>query len=137
MRIARRPFLLSLLTIGALSVPGLRPALALSPEPAPPARLARTLAMLVPERESARRIGKAYLAVKPEEADLERLIALLCPRREDRQCPPREQLRRLLAVRHDDFCDGRIVRLQGWIIPATEARLCALVALGAPARGVA
>jgi hypothetical protein len=42
----------------------------------------------------------------------------------------REALHRALRARNsEDFAAGRVVRLDGWVLAATEARLCALAAL--------
>jgi hypothetical protein len=141
MRIALRGIVLSILGLTAVHVLGLKNVLAAHSEHAAVDHLARQLARLVPHPESARRIGAAYLAAKPQEADVMTLIELLCPELNGRglnkglQTPPRAQLRQQLAARrNDDFSEGRIVRLKGWIVADTEARLCALVALRAPLR---
>ncbi len=145
MRIARRNIVLSLLGFTAAHVLGLKNAWAMRPGPALIDQLADQLATLVPHPKSARLIGEAYLAVKPQEADVSTLIKLLCPKlngaslneaglnRSGLQTPPRSQLRRLLAAqRSEDFSEGRIIRLGGWIVATTEARLCALVAVHSP-----
>jgi hypothetical protein len=157
MRIARRNVVLSVLGLAAAHALGLKGALAAGlpghePGQAAVDRLARQLAALVPHPQSARRIGEAYLAATPEEADAGRLIALLLPAPQtgalqtgasqtgggSERLPPRAQLCRQLAARRDcDFRDGGTVRLNGWIVPRTEARLCALVALHGPAGGLA
>jgi hypothetical protein len=139
MRIARRNIVLSILGLTTVHVLGLKNVLAAHSEHAAVDHLARQLATLVPHPESARQIGAAYLVAKPQEADVMTLIEFLCPdlnRRslnERLQAPPRAQLRQQLAARRDDdFSEGRIVRLKGWIVADTEARLCALVTLCAP-----
>ena len=139
MRIARRNVLLSFLGLMAVPVLGLKNVLAASSEHAAADHLARQLATLVPHPESARLIGAAYLAATPQEADVMTLIKFLCPDLNGSglnarlQIPPRARLRRQLAAqRRDDFSEGRIVRLKGWIVANTEARLCALVALCTP-----
>jgi hypothetical protein len=142
MRIARRNILLSFLGLTAVHMLGLKNVLAAHSEHTAVDHLARQLATLVPHPESARLIGAAYLAAKPQEADVMTLIKFLCPDLPDLnesglngrlQILPRAWLRRRLAVqRSDDFSEGRIVRLKGWIVANTEARLCALVALCTP-----
>ena len=139
MRIARRNIVLSFLGLTAVHVLGLKNALAAHSEHAATDHLARQLTTLVPHPESARLIGAAYLAAKPQEADVMTLIKLLCSDLNGSglngrpQSPPRAQLRGQLAARRsDDFSEGRIVRVKGWIIANTEARLCALVSLRAP-----
>ena len=139
MRIARRNILLSFLGLTAVHVLGLKNVLAAPFEPAAVDHLARQLARLVPHPESARLIGAAYLAAKPQEAEVMTLIKFLCPDLNGsglnarRQIPPRARLRRQMAARRrDDYSEGRIVRLKGWIVTDTEARLCALAALCTP-----
>jgi len=86
-------------------------------------------------RQSAHRVGLEYLRGAPWEANRAVLIQLLYEGRtvrflmHDRRNPG--AIRRLiLSQQRDDFARGRIVQLQGWILSQTEARLCALVALG-------
>ncbi|MCK9532810.1 MAG: hypothetical protein M0R77_20190 [Gammaproteobacteria bacterium] len=73
------------------------------------------------------RLGRDYLRKRPEEAKLAYLAQAVCGD------TPREDIARLRAqVRekiHQDFSDGRVVRLQGWLLSCTEARLYALVTL--------
>jgi hypothetical protein len=79
--------------------------------------------------DSAAAIGRGYLCLCPEEADLHGLLARLLPDAE----PPlaREDLRRALAARQAaDFGSGRTLLLDGWVLSLTEARLCAAAALG-------
>lgn len=79
--------------------------------------------------DSAAAIGRAYLHIHPEEADPQRLLARLLPDAEPLLA--REDLRRALAARQAaDFAGGRTLRLDGWVLSLTEARLCAAAALG-------
>lgn len=83
-------------------------------------------------RASAARVGQAYLGAYPEEAELERLVRQL---ESALASPPRSRraLReRLGATVRQDFADGRTVRVQGWVLSRTEARLCGVAALSAP-----
>lgn len=69
-----------------------------------------------PVRESARIVGRAYLARFPQDADPVRLrCALAGP-------PLAERVRR-------DFERGDVVQLDGWVLSRSEARRCALEAL--------
>lgn len=82
------------------------------------------------ESRSAGLLGREYLATVPWEADREVLRRLL-PRLDHREAAgdaPGEPLRRWVR---DDFDAGRVVSVRGWLLSRTEARLCALVALGA------
>ncbi len=92
--------------------------------------LASRLVRLFRSPASASLIGEAYLQHALHEADERRLLGLVCPtgRRWHTADPPR--LRRMLGEQQaDDFRHGRIVQVQGWILSATEARLCALAAV--------
>jgi hypothetical protein len=90
------------------------------------------LVALFHHRRSARFIGREYLAQRPEEAGEELLVGLVTRglgggAEEDLRSASQERLRRLLQARtRQDFAEGRIVRLEGWMISITEARLCAL-----------
>lgn len=92
---------------------------------------AANLARMLKNRTSVIRVGAAYLGTAPEAADpsivIERMRrhgdALV---RALETSSPR-QVRRLVArdVR-EDFAQGRIVKVDGWLLSLTEARLCAL-----------
>lgn len=85
---------------------------------------ARTLANLLPSKSSAEMVGRAYLDIAPGEADLNRLVHLVDPG------PAAANLGRAVGVRvRDDFAEGRIVRVQGWMLAESEARLAAICAL--------
>jgi hypothetical protein len=91
-----------------------------------------TLGALLRHRASAERIGRRYLATLPAGTDKSRLFAM---------SPALDHA--LRAVRHrpevaadllrqgikDDFRRADTVIVDGWVLGATEARLCALVAL--------
>jgi DNA-binding IclR family transcriptional regulator len=78
---------------------------------------------------SARAIGRAYLAAVPAEADAARIAALLALGPASGASPA--ALRRRMAARlRADFAAGRTIVLDGWLLAESEARLCALVALG-------
>jgi len=83
-------------------------------------------------QSSAQAVGREYLRHMPTEASVTRLVCLICA--EDSQPPPIG--RNCQAIRdwactksRDDFRSGRVVEIQGWILSATEARLCALAAI--------
>jgi hypothetical protein len=125
---SRRAILAALGAAAAL-LPAMRPAQALVAAPDPAARLVG----LFKHPASARAIGAVYLAGHPEEADARRLIELVIgadgdpPAIRDMSDPElRAWLRGRLAR---DFATERIVKLDGWLLAATEVRLCALVAL--------
>jgi hypothetical protein len=78
--------------------------------------------------DAARRIGRAYLADHPGEADAAVLTTWLDQALGKPASVPaaRAALRR--AVR-DDMRGGRSVVVDGWVLALTEARLCALAGL--------
>jgi hypothetical protein len=82
---------------------------------------------LLPRGADARMIGFAYLHAAPEEADFQRLAALLCGH--EHVSGTDELARRLRTARRADFLCGRTVTLNGWILSCTEARLLAAAAL--------
>jgi hypothetical protein len=90
------------------------------------------LAGLLRHRESAAAIGWEYLRRVRQEEDRETLLNLIT-----RGCgrPPRlelddEELRECIRMRvRQDFDEGYTVRIHGWIVSSTEARLCALATL--------
>jgi hypothetical protein len=91
------------------------------------------IARLFDELEPARRIGRVYLSAHPDEADEPALVRLLEAMpgwdRALEASPARlGELARSALAR--DFERGLTVTVDGWILSRTEARLCALVALG-------
>ena len=85
---------------------------------------------------SAGAVGRAYLADRPGEADRDWLAARLGADLRGRDCDPscsdRARLRAGLARQlRADFAQSRVVRVDGWVLSVTEARLCALAALTA------
>lgn len=127
----RRHLLRAAMLLGALGLPmGGRLRAASTTQDATAARLLS----LLRHRTSARRIGERYLRVAPDEASAARLVDLIC----DDVMPDRARLaavddatlrRRLRSRVQQDFARNRTVRVAGWILSATEARLCALAAL--------
>ena len=99
-----------------------------------PDPLAARLRSLFADPASATAVGQAYLRAVPDEADERHLMQLII-----RQMPGgraalaghdanawRASLR---AMQRRDFAEGRTVRVEGWVLSRTEARLCALAAL--------
>jgi hypothetical protein len=77
-------------------------------------------------------VGREYLRGVPTEGDDKILVFLIC----GEQCEPPPTARGPQATREwarararKDFAAGRVVEIEGWIVSATEARLCALSAL--------
>jgi len=81
---------------------------------------------------SAERIGRRYLAMLPADTDRLRLLtmspaldrALQAIRHE-----PEVAVRLLRQGIEDDFRHADTVIVDGWVLAATEARLCAVIAL--------
>ena len=72
-------------------------------------------------------IGRAYLSLHPEEAHIDRLLTEL-----PGVCVPQrmhELESRLVELRQQDFEDGEVAIVEGWILANTEARACALLTL--------
>ncbi|WP_428487582.1 hypothetical protein [Rhodopila sp.] len=95
-----------------------------------PAGGASYLRALLSDLEGCRRLGRQYLNIHPEEADIGLLAASLCAGA-DRCWPdgPAAVRRNVAERRAADFTAGRITHLDGWLLAQTEARACALVAL--------
>jgi hypothetical protein len=95
-----------------------------------PAKLVRFFS----HKESAKNVGLEYLKSTPMEADVHLLTGLICSSsgdyREKLLHSDTKRLRELLRQRLClDFEKDNIVTVNGWILAATEARLCALTAL--------
>lgn len=120
----RRVFLIALPALGLSSV-GV---------PVVAATLAERLVMVLPSRADAARIGRVFLATYPGEGPVEELVARVygplaaagfAP---DRMRP--SELRGALAHQiRRDFAVASTIPVDGWILSATEARLCGLAAL--------
>lgn len=119
---------------GAAAVESLRPWRVLVT--VTPARPGARLSGLLGHRASAARIGRTYLSVTSAEADAAVLIARIAEAvpggRAAVEQASSDQLRALLleAARRD-YDAGRLVRVDGWLLAASECRLCALAALAA------
>lgn len=84
--------------------------------------------------ESAAVVGTAFLRRYPGEADAQHLATTITADLRCRNCDPRRvsraRLRRGIAAQvRADFAHGRVVDVDGWVLSATEARLCGLAAL--------
>jgi hypothetical protein len=79
---------------------------------------------------AAQSLGRIYLATHLDEADSGVLTAMLFPSPMGRRRTggARAARRHLASARRNDFAEGRIAVVDGWILSQTEARVCALVA---------
>ncbi|ADE16268.1 hypothetical protein Nhal_3218 [Nitrosococcus halophilus Nc 4] len=88
------------------------------------------------DMDSAAFIGKKYLQTVPEEQSIailvERILAAM-PEAQETSTSLAAVLRdKPEVVKHchqQDFVEERIIQVDGWLLSATEARLCALCAL--------
>jgi hypothetical protein len=109
------------------------PALAWLQSAARPNRAERLLTALG-RPESAAVVGRRYLAAHPQEADRSWLATQLDADLRCQDCDPLQAdgpaLRAGLSRQiRTDFARSRVVRVEGWVLSLTEARLCALAAL--------
>ena len=84
------------------------------------------------DQSSARAVGREYLRQTPTEASVAKLVSLICA--DDTEPPPSVRSRQAICdwvspKSRDDFRSGRVVKVHGWILSVTEARLCALSAI--------
>jgi len=131
----RRSFLLSLAAGGVLCAAG-GPWFAMAAEPAAspwPAWL-----LDADNAEAVARLGAAYRAAHPEESSravlvefIDRALAAAAGGKTP-AAPAGLQALMLRRVR-DEYAKGEVVRVTGWILSVTEARLYALVSLEAAA----
>jgi hypothetical protein len=100
--------------------------------------LARRLVGLFAAPGSAAEVGRRYLRAAPQEASVRRLVAAIAAGSGDGAGERAGRLDALgpAALRAElagriraDFAVGRLVRLDGWMLSATETRLMALAAL--------
>lgn len=97
---------------------------------------ARRLLAALDRRASAAEVGRAYLAGMPQEADRARLVDALTRCLGAQSCDParagKADLRAALTRQiRQDFADRQVVRVDGWVLSVTEARLAGLAALAA------
>lgn len=99
-----------------------------------PDPLAKHLTALFAHPASAAVVGRAYLRTAPMEADERRLVDLVCEgipggRAVVAAGDVGQLHNHIRQAQRRDFAQGRLARLDGWVLSQTEARLCALVAL--------
>jgi hypothetical protein len=86
-------------------------------------------------REAVVRLGNAYRSAHPAEADAAVLLdaidrALAAAGAGAAATPPAVLASAMQQRVRDEYTRGEVVRVTGWILSVTEARLYALVALG-------
>lgn len=123
--------LLALLAIGPRSLHAAsRPAQGSTPQ-AQVLQICRAVAAVNP---AARIIGEAYHAATPVTQNLDELLERLTIELGFDAATPGAIGAPLLLARlgqrvSEDFANGRVVRLRGWLLSATELSLCAIAAL--------
>jgi hypothetical protein len=129
-RSSRRRVLTGLLGLGAWVV-GLPRAQATVATVGSHDPMVSSLRALLRHADSAVTVGEAYRRVAPEECAGDRLVELIEARCGGRAFEgDRQTVRhRLSHAIHQDFVDAHVVRVQGWVLSVTEARLCALAAI--------
>lgn len=133
-KINRRSFIISTICLGALSPIQLQHKRTAPFEQNERSSFGSRLTRLLRHRESAKTIGIEYLKIAPHEADKQVLVDLLYTGFTQANVTPVDadttKLSQLLELRMRlDFEEEKIVKLRGWIVSLTEARLCALTAL--------
>lgn len=88
---------------------------------------------LIADMKGIEEIGNAYLKLRPEEADSVKLSRLLFSgeiKGRDIPAAQQDELSGLLNRKvRNDFTNGAIIELNGWILSVTEARQCAWLSL--------
>ncbi len=133
-RSSRRRFLAAILGLGLFTFARPSRGWAALAERRRYSSLSSKLVNLLRHKESARIIGLEYLRSTPRESDAQTLTDLISAgfvgSQKNRCEVDAARLRELLRLQmRQDFEEGRIIRLRGWIVSVTEARLCALAAL--------
>ena len=98
------------------------------------AGISQHLARLFRNYEGVTAVGKKYLACIPFETDAEKLAQQALPGAENTAMGAGEvgydQFKAVVHSRvRDDFRQGRVINLDGWVLSETEVRLCSLLAL--------
>jgi hypothetical protein len=125
-RATRRHALQLLAATGVSGTPGI-----LAADPAGSRRCCDFLTSIMQHRRSAAVIGRSYLRTFPADASLNRLLAGLAADGLAKVWLG-SPMRLRAAVAHrirSDFLHRRTVKIDGWVLSLTEARLCALCTL--------
>lgn len=132
--LTRRRFIALAVAFTAPLLPGAAPGVAglVDPRRAVSARLTAPFR----HRDSAARIGRAYLRAEPGDGNVDHLldtiVAAIATETDGRDPLAADDavLAELLARRIvTDFASRDLAVVEGWVLSRTEARLCALVAL--------
>jgi hypothetical protein len=89
-------------------------------------------ALEVPDdAEGIARIGYGYLLLTPDEADRAKLREFLSDAGGPRLTGAVNELSSVRSLARADAASGNVVLVDGWVLPVSEARAAALVALAA------
>ncbi len=132
--ISRRLFLSILVCLGAFDLSLLTRALTKYDEHYFSDQLALIMAEFFSFKDSAAVVGREYLGSAPNEADASLLVDLICAHRaggrESLIGVDKVEMQEWLRQQQQlDFERGHVVKVKGWILSVTEARLSALAAL--------
>ena len=136
-RNSRRRFIISLVGFGCLALGWPRRAWPLFIPRKQAHLLSSTsiLPKLLSHTASARIVGREYLQGARHDANLSTFLeSLLCIAGYDpMNHTDLEMFRQHVQIRiRRDFEQARVIKIHGWILSLTEARLCALTAFGLP-----
>jgi hypothetical protein len=100
----------------------------------PSAGLVKKISDFYSFKEDAAILGIEYLNSAPEEADLYKIVDLICPNNSAKyvqlaHANSHQAHAIIVGWQREDFELGRIVNVAGWLLSETEARICALTAL--------
>lgn len=85
--------------------------------------------------KTIRAIGETYRARNPEEAKIDKLMPLLlgtCGESPDRSHSDADYdrlIQKLDEAVREDYANGRVITVNGWVLSLTEGRQCALYSL--------
>lgn len=82
-----------------------------------------------PDLASARRIGRRYLASLPSSLDKNAILGASPALAKAIEASPQVRAALLRRSVAEDFRRGDVAIVDGWVLSASEARLCALAAL--------
>lgn len=81
--------------------------------------------------KAAARLGEDYLALRPNEANVETLLQALFNGSSSERGDPGDLPAFLSGKAREDFASGRVVNLKDWQVSETQARIFAAIALTA------
>lgn len=84
----------------------------------------------VADAKAAKRFAKAYLAIYPNENNIETIYNAILNSLQRNKIPPLDNLSEVIVelerAIQDDYIEGKIVKVDGWLLSQTEVRLYVL-----------